>query len=115
MREIKFRVYKKPIEYMLYGVESDPMFYHYLQDSKVVVMQYIGIKDINNKEIYEGDLVMVEDCPNCEGSFKVIWDNEQSMYTLEDYYGDKEAFHGFEKYRIIGNIYENKNLLEEDL
>jgi uncharacterized phage protein (TIGR01671 family) len=115
MRGIKFRVYKKPIEYMLYGVESDTMFYYYLQDSKVVVMQYTGIKDINNKEIYEGDLVMVEDYPKWEGSFKVVWDDKQSMYALEDYYGDKEALHEFEKYRIIGNIYENKNLLEEDL
>jgi uncharacterized phage protein (TIGR01671 family) len=78
----------------------------------VVLLEYTGIKDYMGEEIYEGDLVMVEDYPHWEGSFKVKWNNENSMYILEDQSGDNEALYEFEKYRIIGNIYQNPELLK---
>jgi len=78
----------------------------------IKIMQYTGLKDRNDKEIYEGDLVAVADYASWEGLYKVIWDEENSMYMIEDAYGDREKLCEFEEYLVKGNIYENPELLD---
>lgn len=74
--------------------------------------QYTGLKDINNKEIYEGDIVKVFDVStgiNSEGYVTFgngcfyITDGEYSRYRWVDY-----------QVEVIGNIYENPELWEEN-
>ncbi|NOY58936.1 MAG: hypothetical protein GXO75_08385 [Calditrichaeota bacterium] len=74
---------------------------------KETIGQYIGSKDKNDKEIYEGDILKINFAER-EFIGIVKWDNT--------YLG----FHPFTKYpldpdhvEIIGNIYENEDLLEE--
>ena len=43
---------------------------------------------------------------------KYGWDEENSMYMIEDAYGDREKLCEFEEYLKKGNIYENPELLE---
>lgn len=124
MREIKFRAWHKYQKRMLYDLYLDFQgnigIWNYEEteikfidrSDCLILMQYTGLKDINGVEIYEGDLVAVADYANWEGLYKVIWDEENLMYMLEDAFGDREKLCEFEEYLVKGNVYENPELLE---
>ena len=129
MREYKFRAWDSWWDKMHYfdfakNIEATPdnelkglWILHkegsvYAIQDKIKIMQFTGLKDKNGKEIYEGDLVQVLDYASWEGLYKVIWDEENSMYMIEDTYGDREKLCEFEEYLVKGNIYENPELLD---
>ena len=86
--------------------------FQYFDVDPATVGQYTGLHDKNGKEIYVGDLVVVADYANWEGVYKIIWDEKNLMYMLEDAFGDREKLCEFEEYLVKGNIYENPELLE---
>lgn len=129
MREIKFRCWDKENKEMLdveylhwddctreFSIRTT-MYTDYFDIEDMILMQYTGLKDKNGKEVYLGDIL---------------------EYTFTDYKGKKlwkeryiikENISGWEmrkitkprehrslslikKYKIIGNIYENPELLE---
>lgn len=81
--------------------------------NEVILMQSTGLFDKNNKEIFEGDIVLVLDSP-----YTVFYDTEKGSYRLKphddrwnvDYMSNFSHGGNFE---IIGNIYENPEFLKE--
>lgn len=82
-----------------------------------ILMQCTGLKDKNGKLIYENDIVKFY-FDNDEIIAVLIWDNVESRFYLNttDYFKDKYVtdyeITKQEKYEVIGNIYENPELLE---
>lgn len=127
MREIKFRAYDEEANVMVYSDEQK-------------VMQYTGLHDKNGKEIYEGDIVKFDDevwsssytsCGTEYDSCEVVnygvvgFDEETLRYDFVKYkYNENQVeadlhenhdleFADFiQEHEIIGNIYENPEVLE---
>ena len=81
---------------------------HLTPMADVHLMQYTGLKDKNGVEIYEGDIV--EDNAN---RYKVIYHMDgfylHSTYSPDDMLIQLRHSNGLNE--VIGNIYENKELL----
>lgn len=124
MREIKFRawgtktkvmyceavpVLSTPIGDGRIYAKSDSAFCNGIFIKYGVLMQYTGLKDKNDKEIFEGDIL-----GGIIGGY-VVWIDKQARFGIDICGETNECrFEEFEQndLEVIGNIYENKNLLE---
>ena len=74
------------------------------------VMQYTGLKDRDGKEIYEGDVVEVEEWRTKSDKNGSHWKWYVYAVSFQNQQWLPDDLDGA---RIIGNIYENPELLEE--
>ncbi len=127
MREIKFRAWSKLLNKMLSHEDLNKTLKNLTKieyiagiflplNSDVEVMQYIGLKDSNKNEIYEGDIVKIEDYFGEDIIGRVIYDEATAGYVFHkgnerNYFQMTLDLEDYVHY-VIGNIYENKDLLD---
>ena len=109
MREIRFRAWDKKQSKMSkpFGLDMAYIF----DDGKLELMQFTGLQDMYNTDIYEGDI-----CRN--GDYEI--DAHAYNYRVEvvRYIDNEGAFHGWNynvdgmTCEVIGNVFENPDLLE---
>ena len=80
------------------------------------IVSYTGVKDANGTDIYEGDIVawgmIDDDISSANGYGKVeYWDGD-ACFEIEDIQGVTNGISKQSHNQIIGNIYENPELLE---
>lgn len=118
MREIKFRAWDKKGKQMINQPDlcmDGDVFYALDEEGTEFrfdeIMQFTGLKDKNGKEIYEGDITK----DGCIGVGEVSFDEYQGRYRTWNKLSGGEMGLTFEYARqleIIGNIYENPELVK---
>lgn len=132
MRELKFRAFIKPLGRYATGI--DTIQFHKCCDvagagiwtvvtanegifefDDIIVEQYTGLKDKNGKEIYEGDILV----SNVSTVYKVSYSEPNGRFEMwsEDGCGGKITDDQYTEefdIKVIGNIHENPELLEEE-
>ncbi len=140
MTEIKFRGKTVGTEEWIYGSLLIKCGSYYINEGKPssdflkvipeTVGQYIGLNDIHGKEIYKDDILTRESYPfQDEGNYNyhavVRWFDDSAQFGYEMWLANKDRrgishgiCEGFESengrvgFEIIGNIYDNPELIE---
>lgn len=88
---------------------------------RVELMQFTGLKDKNGKEIYEGDVIEKDG-----ETWQILWDKNRAGFRFLSIRSQKRKFLGTEirlpesvgcqaylmqEMTVIGNIYENQELI----
>lgn len=140
MREIKFRAWDTEHREMILHKEDnclmipcsigvlwlDPTIEenrYVIQTKRFILMQYTGLKDKNGIPIYEGDIVAaIHDFKNlvvtwcddvCSFNLTDTGDSKNWAYSEGLFNTERPEDMGHNHWEVLGNIYENKELLNE--
>lgn len=121
MRDFKFRAWSLDENKMFshdehmelgFSIGYDDLINHH-NNKDFPLMQYVGKKDTKHIEIYEGDIIranIIEWTLATMG--EIVYDEEHSCYSSKNEAGLTQLLK-LDRFEIIGNIYENPELLKE--
>lgn len=123
MREIKFRAWDRKFKkWTSYSIDDGLLMFYDdhaecweigREGERFILCQYTGLKDKNGRGICEGDIVNYRSWGN-EYNLEVVWIEEKARFGLKTKAGHiNMKLWKYDWYEIIGNIYENPELLEE--
>lgn len=129
-REIKFRAWDreekrlmdvKLIDFAEWWVNCGPSGIYGERNSfkneetdRHILMQYTGLKDKNGKEIYESDIIRFMEGNRLLGYVEYVDGKFQIHYSNIKGFLPKICGDWLECYEVIGNCFENTNLLEAE-
>ena len=85
----------------------------YGQEENDCLEQYIGLKDINGVEIYEGDILETEAYNRNKNTMHKPWVVTWAGHSFEHPCCFKDCESGILLCEVIGNIHENPELMED--
>lgn len=96
------------------GVRLYDDFGEYWRDFRdVKLMQSTGLKDKNGKEIFEGDIVKMAKDVYSEPTYYKVVRHRGGAYRLESKKHGCELWLRHADCEVVGNVYENPELLED--
>ena len=121
MEAPKFRAYDggslnrmyQPDEVMVGGgniwiIDEDSVAGDWIVNNDLHLMQSTGLKDKNGTEIFEGDVVKCNGLLGTIESFKAMW-----ICSFMKYNNYQKVGFFAQEIEVVGNIYENPELLED--
>lgn len=126
----KFRAWDKRSEIYLYDVQDayDTLggfvkyddgtyadydagcFGDFLDNRRYDVEQFTGLKDVNGKEIYTGDILEV----TIDGTVQAEKYLVKNMWDPHVWTEESDGYYAVSKMEVKGNVHANPELLEED-
>ncbi|MCT7528767.1 YopX family protein [Aliarcobacter cryaerophilus] len=130
MREIKFKIFDTKQNkflnkfYCYFGSDEKMEIYNNgrdfddgIKNENAILLQYTGFKDMNGIEIYEGDICEIKYSKEsqkisfCTNGICFVEFKEGSFWLNNRYDRFSVIINNFEKLEVVGNIYENLELL----
>ena len=87
-------------------IDEEKDWFHF--DDYECIMQSTGLKDKNGKEIFEGDVVKCNGLLGTIKSLKAMW-----ICSFVKYNNYQKVGFFAQEIEVVGNIYENPELLED--
>ncbi len=128
MREFKFRIWVPEEKEMFKNEDIEHINFveryvalennSFVEFGECELMQFTGLEDKNGVEIYEGDIVREQRKRFKDRYFVVEWLSGIGSYSFQPVDKKAKSWPCFnigtaKNLEIVGNIYENKELLEE--
>lgn len=127
MRELKFRIwngFQFVTKSEVYIKACNGSLWDYddgnLWSATAKIQQFTGLLDKNGKEIYEGDIVTYTSRNGKDYKAEIVFSptlaafvlDTSRRHLLDDKYGDYYELHKDHSYEVVGNIFENGELLK---